>query len=491
MSNKSTIDIRRHVTPSTATMAIALRVLLVVAPFASVAEAQVNGGLFAAVDGEHSADAADDVTETPGIRTMRSRLVRVDVEQLEAAREVNATLALNLFDEVLLSAIVERAAPTASGIGYALSGRITLATLSGRTTDGDFGGMTLLVYGENDGTMVTGTVNASIGTFTIRPIGNGVHSIREVDTSGLPQFEEPLSPPPTTEDPGMGSRQPPPTSPIAGAEGADDISEIDVAVFYTPAARGGAATLKGSLGITALVDEMFENANVAYQMSGAMLRVKRVLLQEVAYMESRSQTDLERLTHKNDGFMDEIHGLRDEYSADLVHLISGAGVSCGLAWTDLHESRSFGLTRYDCEVGDYTFAHELGHNMGLNHDRYAVRCRGRGFGSRPDDCNNDIDNHPYAHSYGYVNQQAFSSNATRDQAWMTIMAYDWQCRDAGYLSFRTGRYCQRLRRFSNPNLALSGDALGISGTADSQEVTGPSDAVRTLNLTRTTVASFR
>ena len=129
--------------------------------------------------------------------------------------------------------------------------------------------------------------------------------------------------------------------------------------------------------------------------------------------------------------------------------------------------------------------------MGLNHDRYAVRCRGRGFGSRPDDCNNDIDNHPYAHSYGYVNQQAFSSNATRDQAWMTIMAYDWQCRDAGYLSFRTGRYCQRLRRFSNPNLALSGDALGISGTADSQEVTGPSDTVRTLNLTRTTVASFR
>ena len=67
---------------------------------------------------------------------------------------------------------------------------------------------------------------------------------------------------------------------------------------------------------------------------------------------------------------------------------------------------------------------------------------------------------------------------------MTIMAYDWQCRDAGYLIFRTGRYCQRQRRFSNPNLDLSGDALGVSGTADSQEVTGPSDAVRTLNLTR-------
>lgn len=263
MSNRSTIDIRRHVTP---TAAIALRILLVVAPFASVAEAQFNGGLFAAVDGEHSADAADEVAETPGIRTMRSRLVRVDAEQLEAAREareVNATLALNLFDEVLLSAVVERAAPTASGIGYALSGRINLAILSGRTVDGDFGAMTLLVYDEDEGTMVTGTVNASIGTFTIRPIGDGVHSIREVDTSGLPQFE-----------------------------------------------------------------------------------------------------------------CNERSGMDDHH------------------------------------------------------------------------------------------------------------AYDWQCRDAGYLIFRTGRYCQRQRRFSNPNLDLSGDALGVSGTADSQEVTGPSDAVRTLNLTR-------
>lgn len=186
MSSRSTIDVRRHAAP---TAAIALRILLVVAPFASVAEAQFNGGLFAAVLGE---SAVDDVAETPGIRTMRSRLVWVDVEQLEAAREareVNETLALNLFDEVLLYAVVERTAPTASGIGYALSGRINLVTLSGQTADGDFGAMTLLVYDEDEGTMVTGTVNASIGTFTIRPIGDGMHSIREVDTSGLPQFE--------------------------------------------------------------------------------------------------------------------------------------------------------------------------------------------------------------------------------------------------------------------------------------------------------------
>ena len=269
MSNRSTIDIRRHVTP---TAAIALRILLVVAPFASVAEAQFNGeGLFTEAE-RLEGSLADDVAETPRIRTMRSRLVRVNVEQLDAAREVDATLELNLFDDILLWAVVERAAPTASGIGYALSGRI----------DGDFGAMTLIVYGENDGTMVTGTVNASIGTFTIRPIGNGVHAIRRIDTSALPPPGEPLTPPPPTGDPGTVSRQPPPP----GAEGADEFSEIDVAVFYTPAARDGAATLKGNLestgitGIDALVDEMFANANAAYQRSGAIQRVRCVLQQD-------------------------------------------------------------------------------------------------------------------------------------------------------------------------------------------------------------------
>lgn len=491
MSNRSTIDIRRHATPSAAAIVVAIRILLAAAPFASLAEAQEdNDGLFAAVDGEHSADVAEDIAETPGIRTMRSRLVWVDVEQLEAAREVNATLALNLFDEVLLSAVVERTAPTVSGIGYALSGRINLVTLSGQTADGDFGAMTLTVYGENDGTMVTGTVNASIGTFTIQPIGDGVHAIRRIDTSALPPLGEPLTPPPPTEDPGTVSRQPPPTSPIAGAEGADDFSEIDVAVFYTPAARDGAATLKGSLGITALVDEMFENANAAYQRSGAMLRVNPVLLQEVAYAESGAGTDLDRFTDKNDGVMDEVHELRDEHGADLVHLISGAGDLCGLAWIGPRESFGFSLAAYNCEVGHHTFAHELGHNMGLNHDRYAVKCAGQASG-RPGTCNNYIGNHPYAHSYGYVNQRAFSPAATRNQAWRTIMAYDWQCRDAGLPVLATGRYCQRKDYFSNPNLNQSGDAQGVSGTADSQDVTGPSDAVRTLNLTRTTVASFR
>ena len=62
--------------------------------------------------------------------------------------------------------------------------------------------------------------------------------------------------------------------------------------------------------------------------------------------------------------MDEVHAVRDEYAADLVGLITAHKDSCGRAWLDATEPYGFSITGYNCEIGDYSFAHELGHNMG-------------------------------------------------------------------------------------------------------------------------------
>ena len=457
----------------------ALFALLVLAPLAGAAEAQVDraGDLFTEVEGGLPADASPglgNAAETPEVRTMRGRRVRVAFEQLAAARAgavaagAGAALTLNLFDDVRLTAVVERAGPTASGTGYALSGRI----------DGEPGAVTLVVYGET----VAGTVTASAGTFTIQPLGDGVHAVSQVDTSALPPPGEPLSPPPAPETPKDG---PPPAAASPPATGAaeDGVSTIDVAVFYTAAARDGAVTVTGVAGITGLVDLMFENANAAYQSSGVMQRIRLVSLAEVAYVESgESGTDLDRLTRRGDGIMDEVHGIRDDFGADLVHLVSDPEDVCGIAWFNPGESHAFGLTGYDCEVGGYTFAHELGHNMGLNHDRYTEWCADAE--ERPGGCDIVLENTPHAYSYGYVNQRALAADATEDQAWTTIMAYSWQCGDAE-LS------CRTLRDFSNPGNSLGGDPLGVPGAAPSQEVDGPADAVRALNETRAVVAAFR
>ena len=155
--------------------------------------------------------------------------------------------------------------------------------------------------------------------------------------------------------------------------------------------------------------------------------------------------------------MDEVHAIRDQAGADLVHLIANAGNVAFLAG-------AFGMSSAGPNSG--AFAHELGHNMGLDHERYIQR------------------DAPLPFSHGYVNQQAFAQGAPESAGWFTIMAYGTQCVEAGVS-------CNWIMRFSNPNQTYLGDPLGVPGDDRRTAVDGPADAVRALNLTRHSVAAFR
>ena len=236
------------------------------------------------------------------------------------------------------------------------------------------------------------------------------------------------------------------------------MSRIDMALFYTPAARRIAG---GTAEIEAAIDLRIAETNKAYLDSGVNQRLVLVAREEVEYTESGNTfMDLERFADRSDGHIDEIHVIRDQVGADLIYLIADSKVSVA---KDIPSA--VGLTCAKCS--SRTFAHELGHNMGLHHDRYQSP---------------HSSTFPYSH--GYVNQQAFVEGAPRAARWMTIMAYPNQCSDAGF-------YCDSTMRFSNPNQTYRGDPLGVPGDERTAAVDGPADAVRTLNITRHSVASFR
>ena len=135
----------------------------------------------------------------------------------------------------------------------------------------------------------------------------------------------------------------------------------------------------------------------------------------------------------------------------------------------LYIGGAFGLSAY---ASGWIFAHELGHNMGLRHDRYTVHHREDGAADS-------------SGAYGYVNQRAFAAGAPASSRWATVMAFDTQCVDAGFR-------CRELSRFSNPRQLYEGDPLGVDvcgGRASG--VTGPADAVAVLDDRMPVVAGWR
>ena len=268
-------------------------------------------------------------------------------------------------------------------------------------------------------------------------------------------------------------------------DAAEDGSRIDILVAYTPTVveRGG-----GAAPTEALIDLLVERTNRAYRDSGVIQRLNLVSAVEVDYRETGDNfADLARAIDPSDGHMDELHVIRQRDAADIVALMlyhPDAVVS--LAGGRLHEARAFILfslgpgnwpdySRFPDWMGA-TFAHELGHVMGLSHDRFTLQA-----------ARVDLRRLQPPYSVGYVNQAAF--RAAGKPCWWTIMAYAAQCQAEGHEPNFTDNTV--ILRFSNPDMSYEGDPLGVPGEEASARVDGPADARRALNENRRIVANFR
>ena len=394
-----------------------------------------------------------------GGRTIRRRTAKIDLARLAQLRgdTPGAHFNLNLFRDASFMATDLRTAPTFSG--YSISGQLEGVP---------FGTVTLVVHGD----IVVGSLRTPKQTFTIRSIESGKVEIREVDPSTLPPLAEPLVPKPS-------ALRRPPTTPIrVESAGADD-DVIDVLVAYTRAARENAG---GHADIQAVIDLWVAETNQAYADSGVEQSIHLVHAEEVGYVEQDSLSiDLDALACGADEYsactvdaFDELHEMRERLGVDLVSLVTESGTDfCGMAFQfageppDASPWNSFSAVGLNC--GARSFAHELGHNMGLLHDRYL-----------------DADFRPkmYPYAHGYVNQEAFKAGATDRQAWNTIMAYYTQCYDSQI-------DCRPLMRFSNPDQSHEGDVMGIPGDEETLALDGPVDARRALNGTRSAIATTR
>ena len=409
------------------------------------------------------ASPSAEVAAAPEAPTRRW-LVRIDRQRLfQAIRTIerdsgaggsaSERLVLNVAEGFHFEFLAERTQRTLSG--HSLSGRL----------DGVAGSaVTFAVHGE----MVLGTVWTPLAIYELAHLEDGVHVFRKVDPSRRLPLGEPLKP-----EGGVGEESEPVEQEDAAVE-----SIVDVLVVWTPRAEANAS---GEAEMRAAIDFAVLWTNDAQERSGAELRYNLVGAEPIDYVERETDEgkpasgwDLALLEGSEDGFMDGVHARRDALGADLVSLFTGVGNVGGIAYI----GGSFSLVNYheniDSVLTSIVFAHELGHNMGLYHDRYQEF---GGAGGRST-----------SFSFGYVNKRAFAPEASEEDCWLTIMSYYTRCRAAGFDGHVVPYFSTPKRRYPD---AEEGVPLGVPKSSDDEGVDGPADAVRRMNQTYRATANRR
>lgn len=288
------------------------------------------------------------------------------------------------------------------------------------------------------------------------------HILKEIDPSKLPpdhlpgEFtEEPLAIDHLNDEASLKA--------LPASDG-DDGSIIDVLVMYTRAAREDAG---GVDAMETLIDLAITETNDGYTNSDIKHRLRLAHREEIEYTvtDRLLKKPLTNLTEINDGIMDEVHKLRDKYAADLVTLLvmvppppannPKQPANCGLGYVKLEAIKAFSVVDYTCATGVYSFAHEIGHNLGAKHDRTAI-IRGGG-------------NPGAGYNFGHINTIS---------GWRTIMAYN----DPTNCPLRS---CIRLNYWSNPALSHNNEPMGVAN------LNNGADNHRQLNTTAKRVANYR
>ena len=354
---------------------------------------------------------------------MQGRFVRIAHDELRRARvEVSdfgrSHLLFNMGGRAEFDVTVERTVQTLDGY-----------TLSGHIDAGKGGFVTLAVHQQ----AVAGSVWTWEANYEVAPVGDGVHAVREV-------VDERLECGVVAQAPSVQLQAPVPTNSVS-----DAAAVVDILVFWTPAleaAKGGESSVKLA------IDLAIAYANDALERSGALVSLNLV---------GSERLDVEEMSDN-----DVLDALAGEYAAERADALGADFIS---AFANVIGGSARGRESVVGGGDPYVFAHEVGHNLGLLHDRGAWGGNSRSYNG------------------GFV---SLSSDYALTRCDITIMSYETVCRSAGTQSHRVPYY-------STPNRFHPGTGaqLGVSRLSNVRSWDGPADAVLAINRNRHRASDIR
>ncbi|MGH1462578.1 MAG: reprolysin-like metallopeptidase [Neptuniibacter sp.] len=300
------------------------------------------------------------------------------------------------------------------------------------------------------GTAIAGTIRMEGRVYKIQQVADELHMLIEVSPNEPFPEHEPISADVYTP---QGSSSQPATD-----QASDDGSQIDVMVVYSTATK---ERYGGVNGVNAYIAQAISESNTSYIKSQINTQLRLVHTAEVRNTFGQGMGyDLSALKNTTDSLIDEVHGWRDQYGADMVSWFNESSDYCGIAYLNkgdlsLDAGWGFSVVYSSCATGYFSTAHELGHNMGSHHD---VVTTGGATGV-------------YPYSLGYQNP---------DGTFRTVMAYN--CPGG----------CVRAQHFSNPNVTYSYESAGsLIDSGLPTGITDQADNARSINQTRVPVSLWR
>ncbi len=330
---------------------------------------------------------------------MRWRVAGMDGAAVFESSAWGRPLALDLFPDAQVVARVQRARTLPSGSRF----------LAGALEGG--GHFTLL---RSVGGILRGEFHSARGVFTLRSHGPGRVLVAQQDVSALPgcgldgAMPEALpSPAPKALAAAHRPRPRPPQSLPATTDDEEDPNVVAVLVLYTQRVEDHEG---GPDEVLATLENEIAKMNQVLENSGLAGRRVRGIFEKVDYEQAEdlsidsnnlqyTEEDHSRFNREVDySALDEVFPLIEERQADLVHLfVRDQGGICGsanvyaiddeiFAQKDCENSDNVDLCLYNerrefwrdhvfsvsavkCATRGYTFPHELGHTLGLLHDR--------------------------------------------------------------------------------------------------------------------------
>jgi len=290
--------------------------------------------------------------------------------------------------------------------------------------------------GGPDSGALAGYINSKAGVFEITPSAQGV-VLMQLDATRFPNCGGAI--PALAITPAHANVVPSNQPDLAAA---DLPNEIDVLLVFRP---GSVTQLGGQAAAQTFAQNAVNVSNQSFTNSQMIARFRLAGVRFTSEVDAGTASAELNWVSTNA----QVAAWRNEVKADLVSVIAEFSDACGVGYLMNQLGTGFANSAFQassrsCAVGNLSYPHEHGHNMGLMHD--------------PGNGGNSL----FAYGFGHFINASYR----------TVMSYSNNCTSG----------CTRVPYFSNPNVNYNGVASGIANQRDN---------ARASNITAPDVANFR